>query len=96
MLPTGVAGVLMVLSLAGICVVAVVAGLLLCLMLRLPWGARAAVTDAALALTVAMITGIAAFEVDTSRGALESRLGLILLAACASVICLHLLRFARR
>jgi hypothetical protein len=77
-------------------VLGICAGGLTCLVLRRPWSLKAALVDAVLAAVVAVISAYVVSAIDNARGALESRVGLILAIAAASVVVKHLMRLAVR
>jgi hypothetical protein len=68
------------------------AGGLTCLVLRRPWGVRAALTDAVLAASIAIAATYIVALIDSTRHAWTSRVMLILAIATASVVIEHLLR----
>ncbi len=74
----------------------VVAGGLICLLIRRRWGMKIALIDAAVAVAVAIIAAIAVSAIDDSRGVLEDRTALILAIAVAGVVVRHLIRLRVR
>lgn len=70
------------------------AGGLTCLVLRRPWGLKAALIDAVLAAVVTVIAAYVVSAIDNARGVWESRVTLVLSIAAGSVVLRHLLRLA--
>ncbi len=66
------------------------------LLLRQPWGFKVILMDAALAGIVVIIAAYMVSLIDSARGVLESRVGLVLGIAAASVVVMHLIRLAVR
>lgn len=93
---TNGAAVLLLVNVIFASVLGVGAGALTCLILRQPWGLKAALTDAILAIVVAVIAAYAVSAIDNARGVMESRVGVVLGIAAASVVVEHLLRRAVR
>ena len=70
------------------------AGGLTCLILRQPWGMKAALVDAALAAVVAVIAAYIISAIEASRGFLDDGTALIFAIAAASIVVRHLIRLA--
>ena len=66
------------------------------MVLRRPWGVKAAVIDAVLAAVVAVIAAYLVSAIDIARGVWESRVTLILAIATGSVVLKYVLGFAPR
>lgn len=73
---------------------AVSVGAFACLVFRLSWGRKAALTDAAFAAVVAVITAYIAAEIEASRHVWASTGMLVLEITLGLVALRHLLRFA--
>lgn len=72
------------------------AGGLTCLVLRQPWGLKAALLDALLAASVALVAAYVLAAIEAARGVWGSLVGLVLAIAAASVVVMHLMRLAVR
>ena len=92
MIGTTGAAVLFVVNVISASALGAVAGGLTCLMLRRPWGIKAAVIDAVLAAVVAVIAAYVVSAIEIARGVWESRVTLILAVAVGSVVARHILR----
>jgi len=96
MIGTSGATILLLVNVIFAGVLGIGAGGLTCLVLRRPWSLKAALLDAVLAVVVAVIAAYAVSAIDNARGVLESRVGLVLAIAAASVVVRHLMRLALR
>ncbi len=85
------AAVLLVVNVILASLLGVGAGGLTCLLLRRPWGVKAALIDAGLAVVVAVVAAYTISAIDDARGVLESRVGVVLAIATASVVVMHLM-----
>jgi hypothetical protein len=72
------------------------AGSLTSLLLHRPWGLKAALLDAILAVVVGVVAAYVVLTMDNARGVPQSRVGLVLAIAAASVVVMHLMRLAVR
>ena len=96
MIGTTSGAVLLIVNLVLAAVLGVGAGGLTRLVLRRTWGLNSALLDGALAAIVAVIAAYAVSAIDNARGVLESRVGLVLAIAAASVVVVDLMRLAVR
>lgn len=96
MLSTNAAAVLTLVTMIVACVLGVAAGLLACLVLRLPWGPKAAAIDVGVAAMVVIITGVVLAAIETVYHAEGSPLEVICMITIASVVVRHTIRFALR
>ena len=96
MIGTSGAAVLLLVNVIFAGVLGIVTGGLASLVLRRPWGLKAAIIDAVLAVVVAVIAAYVVSAIDDARGVLESRVGLVLAIAAGSVVLRHLFRLALR
>ena len=74
----------------------IVAGRLTSLVLRLPWGGKAALGDAALSAAVAVAAAYVVGIIDSAHHLWKSRVIVILAIAAASVVLKYLFRLALR
>ena len=65
------------------------AGGLTCLAFRRAWGLKTALIDAVLAAVVAVVAVYVVLAIDTARGELKSRVGLVLVIATSAVVVRH-------
>jgi hypothetical protein len=96
MVPTGAATAMFLIYVFFASVLGIGVGGFTCLLLRQPWGLKAALIDAVLAAVVVIIAAYVVSAIDNARGVLESRIGVILAVAAASVLLRHLFRLALR
>jgi hypothetical protein len=96
MIGTSGATVLLLVNVVFAGVLGIGAGGLTCFALHRPWSLKAALLEAVLAVVVAVIAAYAVSAIDNARGVLESRVGLVLAIAAASVVVRHLMRLAVR
>jgi hypothetical protein len=96
MIPTGIAAVLVLVSLLISSLLAVLVGYFTCIILRLPWGFATSATDILLAPVIAFASAGVLFKIDSAHGDLHSRLGLLLGLACGAVVVRHLIRLRLR
>ena len=96
MIGTSGATVLLLANIVFASVLGIGAGGLTCLVLRQPWGLKAAVIDAVLAAVVAVIAAYVVSAIEIARGVWESRVALVLAIAAGSIVLRHLLRLTLR
>jgi hypothetical protein len=93
MLGTAGATWLMCLSLMFIGLVGLLVGLLICIAGRRRWTTRIALTDAAVSVIAAAVSGYIIYSAEASRGIWESHNGLIIAIALITVILTHGFRY---
>lgn len=96
MVPTSAATVMFLVNVLFASALGIGAGGLTCLVLRRPWGVKAALIDAVLAAVVAVIAAYVVSAIDNARGVWESRVALVLVIGVGSVVVRHVIRFALR
>jgi hypothetical protein len=96
MIGTTGATVLFIINIVFAGVLGIGAGGLTCLVLRQPWGLRAALLDAVLAAGVALIAAYVLAAIEATRGVWGSLVGLVLAIAAVSVVVRHLIRLGLR
>jgi hypothetical protein len=99
MVPTSAATAMFLMYVFFAAVLGIGVGGFACLLLRQSWGFKTTLIDAVLAAAVVIIAAYLVSAIDNARGVWESRIGLVLTLAAASVLLRHVfrlvLRFAR-
>lgn len=89
MIGTRGAAVLMLVNFILASALGVGAGGLTCVAFRRAWGLKTALIDAVLAAVVAVVAVYVVSAIDNARGALQSRVGLVLVIATGVVVVRH-------
>jgi hypothetical protein len=95
MLTTGLVTSIALVTLIASSVIGLMVGFITCLVLRIPWDAKMAVTDTLLTAIVSIAAAFAFAAIALAHGQLDPGLNWILVIAAGSVVIRHLIRLAR-